>query len=412
MKIAFKKVDITPKLPVQLSGYGKLQVAYKVHDPLYARVFLIDDLLMVEFDLTLIDDFIINLISEKTGYSKDKMIISAIHSHAACGGTVDTYQGFMAGLEENVGGVLNPEYCHRICDLVANAVKELKKQKEEGQLKIYQGKVEGLGTNRHDPNLPCDEDCLILEWITPTKKALHLRLSCHPTVLNNENLEISADFVGAIEQHFEDYELVAFWNGSCGDMSTRFTRRAADFKELERYGNLISEQVKEIMNKKVPTYSNIKLEIENKIVTLPVKQVGSIEEVQETVNKARKDYQNAIECGITGNELRLILSVLEGCENNLKSTKAFASIKQIDMPIKALKLPNLTLIFSTVELFSILSNPMKKYGFEFIGYSNGYQGYLPDESAYDLNYYEASSTPYEKGAGELLMDEILNWQNK
>ena len=82
------------------------------------------------------------------------------------------------------------------------------------------------------------------------------------------------------------------------------------------------------------------------------------------------------------------------------------------MPIKALKLPNLTLIFSTVELFSILSNPMKKYGFEFIGYSNGYQGYLPDESAYDLNYYEASSTPYEKGAGELLMDEILNWQNK
>ncbi len=412
MKVAFRKIDITPKLPVQLSGYGKLQVAYKVHDPLYSRVFLIDDILIVEFDLTIIDDFIINLLSEKTGYSKDKMIVSAIHSHAACGGTVDTYQGFMVGMEENVGGVLNPEYCHRICDLIAVAVDELKNEMEEGQLKIYQGNVLGLGTNRHDPNMPFDEDCLVLEWITPTKKALNLRLSCHPTVLNNENLEVSADFVGTIEQHFKDYELVAFWNGSCGDMSTRFTRKASNFEELERYGNLISKQVKEIMNQSVPTYYNPNIELENTIITLPVKQVGSIEEAQEAVNKARKDYQNAVECGITGNELRLILSVLEGHENYLKSTKAFASIKEIDMPVKALKLPKLTLIFSTVELFSILSNPMKKYGFEFIGYANGYQGYLPDESAYDLNYYEASSTPYAKGAGELLMNEILKWQNK
>ena len=410
MKIAFKKVDITPKLPVQLSGYGKLQVAYKVHDPLYARIFLIDDLLLVEMDLTLIDEYIINLLSEKTGYSKDKMVVSAIHSHAACGGTADTYQGFLAGMEENIGGVLNPEYCHRICDLVSQTVKELINKMEEGQLKIYQGKVIGLGTNRHDPALQCDEDCLVLEWITPTKKALNLRLSCHPTVLNNENLEVSADYVGTIEQHFKEYELVAFWNGSCGDMSTRFTRKASNFAELERYGNLISKQVKEIMNQEVPVYSNINIELDSTVITLPVKKMESIETIQKSFEEAKKDYELAISQKVTGNELKLILSILEGYENNLKSAKAFSSIKEINMPIKALKLPNLTIVFSPVELFSILSNPIKKYGFEFVGYSNGYQGYLPDKSAYELNYYEASSTPYAQGAGELLMNEILKWQ--
>lgn len=410
MKIAFGKIDITPKLPVQLSGYGKLQVAYKVHDPLYARVFLIDDLLLVEMDLTLIDDYIINLLSEKTGYSKDKMIVSAIHSHAACGGTADTYQGFLVGMEENIGGVLNPEYCHRICDSIASKVKKLKKEKEEGQLKIYQGKVVGLGTNRHDPTMSCDEDCLILEWITPTKKALILRLSCHPTVLNNENVEVSADFVGAIEHHFKEYELVAYWNGSCGDMSTRFTRKASNFDELERYGKLISKQVKEIMSQNVPIHSNLSIKLENTIITLPVKEIESIENIQKSFNEAKKDYEMAINQGVTGNELRLVLSVLEGYENNLKSAKAFSTLKEISMPIKALKLPNLTIIFSTVELFSVLSNPIKKFGFEFVGYSNGYQGYLPDKSAYELNYYEASSTPYAQGAGELLMNEILKWQ--
>ena len=412
MKIAFRKVDITPKLPVQLSGYGKLQVANKVHDPLYARIFLIDDLLFVEFDLTLFDDYLIDLLARKTRYSKDKMVLSAIHSHAACGGTADTYQGFLAGMEENIGGVLNPEYCHRICELIAVAVEELKDEMEEGQLRIYQGKVIGLGTNRHDPNLPCDEDCLVLEWMTPTKKALHLRLSCHPTVLNNENLEVSADYVGTIEKHFPEYDLVAFWNGSCGDMSTRFTRQASNFEELERYGDLISKQVKEIMNQDVLTHCDVQIELENTIITLPVKKVESIEKVKESVEKARKDYQDAIEKGLTGNELRLVLSILEGCENNLKSTQAFASIKEINMPVKALKLPNMTIIFTTTELFSILSNPMKKYQLEFVGYANGYQGYLPDKSAYELNYYEASSTPYALGAGELLMEEILKWQKK
>ena len=225
-------------------------------------------------------------------------------------------------------------------------------------------------------------------------------------------LEAKIQRMEYIEKHFPEYDLVAFWNGSCGDMSTRFTRQASNFEELERYGDLISKQVKEIMNQDVLTHCDVQIELENTIITLPVKKVESIEKVKESVEKARKDYQDAIEKGLTGNELRLVLSILEGCENNLKSTQAFASIKEINMPVKALKLPNMTVIFTTTELFSILSNPMKKYQLEFVGYANGYQGYLPDKSAYELNYYEASSTPYALGAGELLMEEILKWQKK
>ena len=79
MNVAFKKIDITPYLPVQLSGYGKLQVAYKVHDNLYARAFLFQnderEILWVQLDLAIFDEYLLNLISEKTEVSKDNLIV-------------------------------------------------------------------------------------------------------------------------------------------------------------------------------------------------------------------------------------------------------------------------------------------------------------------------------------------------
>ena len=55
MNTAFARVKTTPHLPVQLSGYAKMQVAYEVHDDLYARLFLFEkdgrQLLLVQLDL-------------------------------------------------------------------------------------------------------------------------------------------------------------------------------------------------------------------------------------------------------------------------------------------------------------------------------------------------------------------------
>ena len=63
-----------------------------------------------------------------------------------------------------------------------------------------------------------------------------------------------------------------------------------------------------------------------------------------------------------------------------------------------------------VELFSKLSNPVKtRWNAEFIGYTNGYSLYMADENAFDQQFYEAMSSPFEKGAGEQLIQEIGDW---
>lgn len=409
MKTAFTKVDITPVLPVQLSGYGKLQVAYKVHDPLYARIFLLNDLLWVQLDLTCFDQFLLDLISKETGFSKDKLIVSAIHTHSAGGGTINTYEGLLKGLDANLGGALNPEYCLRIAKTIGNTIKDLRNDLKETTLKVFKGKVIGLGTDRHDPNFEADEDALILEWNREDKKAMIVRMSCHPTVMNENNLEISADFCGAIEPNFKDYELVAYVNGSCGDMSTRFTRQESTFKEVERYGKLVSDQIKEIMTQEVEEYKDFEMDYLQKSFTLKVKKVDSIEEAKEKVKLAQEKLNEAIQKNLDPKEIRLVKSYLEGAQNNLLSAYAFSTLSDIDVNVSALKLPGITLIFTPLELFSKLSNPYKQYGFEYVGYTNGYLGYMPDMNGYDQGYYEAFSTPYGYGEAEKFMISIKEW---
>ena len=52
------------------------------------------------------------------------------------------------------------------------------------------------------------------------------------------------------------------------------------------------------------------------------------------------------------------------------------------------------------ELFSELSNTIKKENVYFASYSNGYLGYFSDENGYDNNVYEALSSPFKKGQSE------------
>ncbi|MBQ4342978.1 MAG: neutral/alkaline non-lysosomal ceramidase N-terminal domain-containing protein [Erysipelotrichaceae bacterium] len=417
MNVAFKKVEITPYLPVQLSGYGKLQVAYKVHDPLYARAFLFEkdkkEVLWVQLDLAIFDEYLLNLISEKTGVSKENLIVSTTHTHSGPGGTIDTYEGLMVGLDFDLGGYLNPEYCHRIASYLGDAVKEMRQELKPTSLRIIRGKVTGIGTDRHDPSFEADEDALILEFTTQEKKALILRMSCHATVLHEDNLEVSADFPGEIEPHFNDYEMVAFVNGSAGDMSPRFTRRECTFEECKRLGKLAADQVKELLKNEGSIYEDFTMNFKQKVFSVPSKKMKD----RMTLEKERKLTKDKIEeakrLNLSESEMRLHESVLEGISNQLLSYNAFSKITEVAVNVGALELPGLTIVFTPLELFSKLSNPLKKkYSLEFVGYTNGFKCYMPDKRAYELNYYEVFSTPYACGSGELLMEYIEKWLNE
>ena len=203
--------------------------------------------------------------------------------------------------------------------------------------------------------------------------------------------------------------MVAFINGSAGDMSPRFTRKECSFKECERFGKLAADQLKEMMKQEVPTYTDFSMDYEQAVFNVPSKKVDTPEVAKEKIEIAKKNLAKGIKNNLPATEIRLLESYLEGANNALLSCEAFAKFTSIDINVSALKLPDLTIVFTPVEMFSMLSNKLKEYGLEFISYTNGFKGYMPDETAYANNYYEVFSTPYACGSGELLMKCIKEW---
>jgi hypothetical protein len=414
MKLSFKKINITPSLPVPLSGFGKVRIANKVHDDLYARVFLFDngkeEILWTQLDLVAIDQYIVDLVLKKTALKAHQVLLSTTHTHSGPGGTLSTHQGMLQGMNP-VFCDFNPDYCELITDRIAEAVRELRTQLKESQVRIFKGTIHDLGTERHDASLPCDNDLLIMEFTAEDKKAMIVRAACHPTVLNADNLEVTADFPGAIEPHFSNMDMVAYVNGSCGDMSTRFTRKAQGFDEWARFGQLAADQIKKLITEDVQMQPYT-MELNQTFFTVKARETDSLPVALEKLHKAKEAVDAAIRNGVSAQELRVVQSFYEGAQNNLLASKSLADLTEITVPVSALKLNDLTLIFTPCELFSTLSSPLKENGLEFIGYTNGYHLYMADEKAYDRQFYEASSSPYAKGAGEHLMNQIKEWTTK
>ena len=154
------------------------------------------------------------------------------------------------------------------------------------------------------------------------------------------------------------------------------------------------------------------MELNQTFFTVKARETDSLPVALEKLHKAKEAVDAAIRNGVSAQELRVVQSFYEGAQNNLLASKSLADLTEITVPVSALKLNDLTLIFTPCELFSTLSSPLKENGLEFIGYTNGYHLYMADEKAYDRQFYEASSSPYAKGAGEHLMNQIKEWITK
>lgn len=416
MKCGFDRIDITPLMPVRLSGFGKVRWAKEKHDSVYARLFLFQgeqESLLIQLDLVAVDEYLVSLVAKKCGLKKDQVVLMATHTHSGPTGTLNTTEGALNGLDI-IFGELNTSYCEHIADRIAASVEKMRENMQAASCRILRGRIEGLGSDRHDVSLPYDDGLLVLELKKEDgTKALLARMSCHPTVMNQDNLLLSADFPGAIEPLFPEYEMVAYLNGSCGNMSTRFTRKGNGFEEVARFGKLVESQIRELLKEEVPYQDHFSLSLKQTEIELPAKKADTVEEAIRKLEESKKKVEEARKQKISDKELRVLESVYEGAQNNLLAAKSAASLPRLVLSVSWIQLPGLNLITVPCELFSTLSDSVKKeLNAEFIGYTNGYFLYLPDEESFRKQVYESFSSPFNAGSGEILMNEITKWINK
>ena len=135
MKIGFAKKEITPPLGLELGGYAGYRPNSGVHDPLWCKTVLLEQAGircgLVVLDLMCADESLCTRIAaavEPLGLSKEHLIVSAIHSHAAPAG-VYPGEGALARVNEAIvpENPAFPAYMQAVVEAAAAACAERSK---------------------------------------------------------------------------------------------------------------------------------------------------------------------------------------------------------------------------------------------------------------------------------------------
>ena len=261
MKAGFGKIEITPRLGVELCGFGPYlnRHSTRVVEPLYARAMAVElgaarwvlvscDLLGVNHVLT---HRIRELVRQATNLRDEQIMVHATHTHSG-----------PCTIPELIGwGDPDDPYLEVVPRLVAQACIAAVYDLAPATFRHAEVPAVGFSYNRELPD-PGRTNELAIDWQWQTDKpgatdtTAHVMrveragkcagfltyFSCHPVVCCERNTEIHGDFVGVathrIEREFPG-AVGLFLQGAHGDINSNFVHGAAaqSLVALERFGD-------------------------------------------------------------------------------------------------------------------------------------------------------------------------------
>lgn len=415
MNIGFSKKEITGTLPANLAGFAKERIAYEIHDKLYVNALVFEantgEIVLFSLDLLNVDHFIVDEVRNalvRRGVAIEDIHLFATHTHSAPGGISDVTKTVLIG-KQSFLNEMNSEYINFIVQQCIKAYLDAKLQMEESLIAIGKGNVHGVGNNRNKKERKGDDSLFVIDITQKSgRKALFYNFACHPTVLNMNSTMISADIPGAVRETFLEYDVVFFVNGACGDISTRFTRQRSDVTELKRYANIIKNAIQGALEKPIYQGALTRIKSCQQFIPLTLKTPLSIEEAMHQLDIQNEIYEKQEQQALHTQELRLAKSFVEGALADLEYANHHEDVMCYSLEINYIQIQTELIVTIPAELFSELGNILKhQTTCQIFGYANGYYLYIADMIAYDEKTYESASSPFEKGQGEYLIQEIL-----
>jgi len=412
LKAGVTKDIITPPIGTPLAGYAfKKENSIGIHDELYVRALVLEQektkVALAVCDIIGFEESLVGkiraMVEDRVGIPEKNVIIAATHTHSGPVGLFGfkEYKGVFRSVSgAYMGDELDQALVEIISRKIAGAIQRASYNLQEVQVGTLTGKVEEIGKNRRNPAGANDPD-VIVTLIEGTNGPLSILYSyaCHPTVLHQDNRLISADFPGHSNLQLEKISdaLPIFMTGAAGDISTRYTRRETTFREVERLGSILAGEAFKIANTIAPRDVSC-ISIQTKILQLPVKQLPSLEEVQNKLESTKDCLAQLRNQQAPPARIKTAETQLEGARmtmNLLKKSK-ITELENIEIEMQLLTIGNTGILTVPGELFVQPGKDIKEYaqskGFHLhiCCYANGYIGYIPTEEAFEDGDYESS----------------------
>jgi neutral ceramidase len=396
------RVDITPPLGLQ-HGTWRLRtgLAQGVHDPLLGQALVVSDgkqvVALLTCDLLLVGDGLAvavrRRVNELTGIPPSAILINAAHNHTA------PILGDRRAASPGAASAGFRAYTNVLVDDLSGAVFAAFKRLEPARVGFGRGSLAGWSTNRVWPERPIDDRVSILRIDTAQGRTLAVAavFACHGTAVGGQTLDWGADFPAAFRSTVEaslGAECI-FLQGCAGDVAPLdfwFGNRNAQpmgFETARRIGVALGEAT-------LASFDAIKTEdaadlswrsrhlhlrrrrisstpseldaLEAEISDTPEAEFGPVWPADLNTTDSAQRYPRMYQLG----QLALWRELLER-HNEPVSAK-----------LQALRIGGALFLAMPFEPFTEIGQRIEARStgdVVVLGYSNGYQGYLPPSDA-------------------------------
>lgn len=398
MKAGIAKHNVTPPVGVDLTGYvARTGPSNKVHDDLFATAMVLDDgtkrIGIIAIDLVgtdmAQDAALRDAISKATGIEPRNLLIASSHTHAGpavgvlreCGepdeaATRRLWSQIVAAAKEANENLVEARLSY------ARAESDLARNRRSWVIaaKAQQSPTSGVITDREVGGL--------LVEMEGRPSAVIFNYACHGVVLGGDNLEISADWIGAAREALEasgSIETALFLQGCCGNINPP-THGA--FDEVKRAGESVAKPLLDALATAKPI-DDPKIKVAWKEVELPYMELPSEQELAQEITFRRIEIEKA-QAGGASIELKVHKAHLGWAQDALKMVVE-GGPESVRVGLQAISIDG-------VVLATLPGEPFCEYGLEFrkatksgvmpVGYANGNIGYIPTAEAYKEGGYE------------------------
>jgi hypothetical protein len=401
-------------------------VANAVHDDLHARALVFDDgatrVAFVSVEVIAVSaEFsavVRALVESATGIPAANVFLCATHTHC---GPVTMHHFF------NQGQPLDEDYLAALRDAIVAAVWAAAEDRKPRALKTGMVPCEGIAVNRRTSDgLPVDPyaGVLLVEELNGGPAAIAVIYACHTTVLGPNTLSITQDFpfytLAKLKSVLGSETEALFFNGAEGDLSIGHKSDLSavgvvdsfrTFETAERLGEKLADSV--IAGFSLLAYEEPAIDIASNSVALPLKTYGPLSSMIVASEKALRgiDSEEASPEMLLKRQQALFARIEEYYASLYEASEVSEPTepKTLAVEISAILLGGtvfLTLpgeIFIRVALAMRAASPFART--LFLGLTNNYIGYLPDEMSSATSGYEVIASRVPASAGKLLQDE-------
>lgn len=400
MRAGIVRTKITPPVGIDLTGYiGRPGPSARIHDDLYATALILDDgstrIGIVSLDILGMDfqqDAILrSAISQSSGIAPENLLIVSSHTHA---GPATQF------LREC--GTPDESYVRWLYSTVKSTVKEASENMADASLSITKT-TSNLGTNRRDWVLEQGKQqsktsgvitdpevtALIVE-IDEKKPVVLFNYACHGVVMGADNVDISADWIGAARNTLEETPAVGtamFLQGCCGNINPTYR---GTFQEVKRAGEAVAFPLLEALSNSTKI-EDPQIKVIWKIVELPFNPMPDIEEVEQEITFRREEISKQKAEGASKVAIGVNLAMLGWAEDALKAIENENAPSHISMPLQAISIGDVILAAIPGEVFCEIGLAIRKMANSTVipvGYANGNVGYVPTAEAHIEGGYE------------------------